>query len=219
MEKRLTQSLHIWSNFNPAPHLSKLQPLGYSNMPELKLSVYSLLSGKIKFLFALFRLFLAGNKTGCQVKGSESKFDISYFTQTIRAQLPVKKIYLLRFPVLRLQVRKDISEHLSRKASISIKKRFLIRLHTSTFVYVCLVTRLPSSTSVYTCLVTPYIRLHSSSDSPQRRSIKIETKLIFLLVTFYVWVVLVHDTRSNDSRSNDARFIHKLRKHAFFIQR
>ena len=31
------------------------------------------------------------------------------------------------------------------------------------------------------------------------------------------WVVLVHDTRSNNSRSNDARFIHRLCKHAYFI--
>ena len=31
---------------------------------------------------------------------------------------------------------------------------------------------------------------------------------------YFKWVILVHDTRSND-----ARFMHKLCKHAFFIQR
>ena len=30
-------------------------------------------------------------------------------------------------------------------------------------------------------------------------------------------VVLVHDTLSNDSPSNDARFKHKLCKHAYFM--
>ena len=53
-------------------------------------SISSLLSGKIRLLNALFGLFLAGNRAGSQVKGSESKFDISYFTHTIPGQLPVK---------------------------------------------------------------------------------------------------------------------------------
>ena len=46
---------------------------------------------KIPLLFALFGLFLAGSRTGSQVRGSESKFDISCFTHTIPGQLPVKK--------------------------------------------------------------------------------------------------------------------------------
>ena len=32
-----------------------------------------------------------------------------------------------------------------------------------------------------------------------------------------VQVVLVHDAQSNDLRSNNARFKHKLYKHAYFI--
>ena len=40
--------------------------------------------------FALFRLFWAGNRAGSQFKGSEPKFDMSYFTNTIPGQLPVK---------------------------------------------------------------------------------------------------------------------------------
>ena len=40
---------------------------------------------------------------------------------------------------------------------------------------------------------------------------------IVLTATCFLWVVLVHDTRSNDSRCNDARFMHKLCKHGYFI--
>ena len=45
------------------------------------------------------------------------------------------------------------------------KNNFLIRLHSSTFVYTRLVTRLHSSTFVYICLWLVFIRLHSSSHS------------------------------------------------------
>ena len=52
--------------------------------------------------FALFRLFWAGNRAGSQFKGSEPKFDMSYFTNTVPGQLPVKKFQFQHFPVLRL---------------------------------------------------------------------------------------------------------------------
>ena len=70
----------------------------------VKINALSPLSfpGKIRLLFALFGLLLAGNKTGSHVKGTGSKFDISYFTHMIPGQLPVKKILLQHFPVLRL---------------------------------------------------------------------------------------------------------------------
>ena len=65
----------------------------------------------------------------------------------------------------------QIKEHPSWKASINIKKCFLICLHSSTLVYTHLVTRLHLSTFIYTRLVTClhsstliYIRLHLSSD-------------------------------------------------------
>ena len=46
---------------------------------------------KMRLVFAQLGLFLAGNRARSQVKRSESKFDKSYFIQTIRGQLPVKK--------------------------------------------------------------------------------------------------------------------------------
>ena len=47
---------------------------------------------KIRLLFALFGLFLAGNRAWSQVKESKPKFDIYFFTQAIPSQLSVKKI-------------------------------------------------------------------------------------------------------------------------------
>ena len=58
------------------------------------------------------------------------------------------------------------------------------------------------------------------------RRISINLMLLLLLVNFvngfrlelmYIWVVLVHHTRSNDSRSNDAGFIHKLYINYIFL--
>ena len=54
-------------------------------------SIYPLhFPGKIRILFTLFGLFLAGNKAVSQFKRSQSKFDITYLTHTIPGQLPVK---------------------------------------------------------------------------------------------------------------------------------
>ena len=39
----------------------------------------------------------------------------------------------------------------------------------------------------------------------------------FRNINFSCRIVLVHDTRSNDSQSKDARFMHKLFKNAYFI--
>ena len=68
--------------------------------------------GKIRLLFAIFGTFLPGNRAGSKVKGVESKFDKYYFIHTIPGQLSVKKIRLKFFPVLRLLMKKDISEKL-----------------------------------------------------------------------------------------------------------
>ena len=67
------------------------------NTSAIELSKYVKISplsfqGKIRLIFALFVLFLAGNRVRSQVKSSESKFNVSYFTHTIPGQLPVKKI-------------------------------------------------------------------------------------------------------------------------------
>ena len=67
-------------------------------------------SGKIRLLFAIFGIFLPGNRAGSQVKRVESKFDKYYFIDTIPGQLSVKKVWFKYFPVLRLQITKDISE-------------------------------------------------------------------------------------------------------------
>ena len=48
-------------------------------------------SGKIRLLFAIFGIFLPGNRAGSQVKRVESKFDKYYFIDTIPGQLSVKK--------------------------------------------------------------------------------------------------------------------------------
>ena len=74
----------------------KFQQLGDPNMSKPRL-ISSPLSGKIRLVFAVFGLFLGGNRAGSQVKRSESKFDISYFTQTIPGQIPVKKIGSITF--------------------------------------------------------------------------------------------------------------------------
>ena len=66
----------------------KLQPLGCPSMSKSRL--YISFPGKIRLLFALFGQFLAGNRTGSQVKGTESKFDITFFTHTIPGQRLLK---------------------------------------------------------------------------------------------------------------------------------
>ena len=46
--------------------------------------------GKIQLLFALFGLLLEGNWARSHIQGSESKFDIACFTNSIPSQLNVK---------------------------------------------------------------------------------------------------------------------------------
>ena len=44
------------------------------------------------YVLGYLSYFLAGNRARSQVKGSESKFDISYFTHTIPGKLPVENV-------------------------------------------------------------------------------------------------------------------------------
>ena len=67
----------------------KFQPLGYPCQNQGP--IFFSFPGKIQFIFALFRLFLVGNRTGSHAKGSESKFDIADFTKTIPGQLNGKR--------------------------------------------------------------------------------------------------------------------------------
>ena len=46
--------------------------------------------GQIQLCFALFGLFLLGNRVGSRIQGAESKFDTAYFTNNIPGRLNVK---------------------------------------------------------------------------------------------------------------------------------
>ena len=59
--------------------------------------VYTLMKIHIRLLFAVFGIFLSGNRAGSQVKGEESKFDKYLFIYMIPGQLPVKKILIQIF--------------------------------------------------------------------------------------------------------------------------
>ena len=55
--------------------------------------------GKTWLVFVRFPgLFLAENRAGSQIRGSEWKFDISYFTYTSPGKLPAKKFWVQHFP-------------------------------------------------------------------------------------------------------------------------
>ena len=122
MEKGRTQSQHFWSNFDssfpPEDSQNRKNKQQHGKTSTIELSKYlkmkSLSSltfpGKIRLLFAIFAIFLPGNRAGSQVKGVESKFDKYYFIHTILGQIFVKKFWFKYFPVLRLQITKDISE-------------------------------------------------------------------------------------------------------------
>ena len=61
-----------------------------SKYPKMKnLSLFPF-PGKIRSLFAIFGIFLPGNREESQVKGVESKFDEYFFIHVIPDQLPVK---------------------------------------------------------------------------------------------------------------------------------
>ena len=64
--------------------------------------ISSCFSRKNLLFFALFWLFLAGNQPRSKVKGPELKFKIVYFTDTVPGHHPVKKVWFLHFPVMRL---------------------------------------------------------------------------------------------------------------------
>ena len=122
MEKGRNQSSkHLWSNFDSSFPLEdgqnrknkqqcrKFSATDLSKYVKMK-SLSSLhFLGKIRF-FPIFGIYLPWNRAGSQVKGVELKFDKYSFIQTIPGLLPVKNFYFKCFPVLRLQITKDISE-------------------------------------------------------------------------------------------------------------
>ena len=81
-----------------------LTPRFSLKMAEIEKKALSLLAfpRNIRLLFALFWLFSAGNQPRSKAKGSESKFETTYFTNTVPGHLPFKKVWFQHFPVLRL---------------------------------------------------------------------------------------------------------------------
>ena len=57
---------------------------------------------KNRIIFAIFGIFVPGNKAGSQVKEVESKFDKYFFIYTITGQLPIKNFSFKYFAVWRL---------------------------------------------------------------------------------------------------------------------
>ena len=57
----------------------------FIEQPHVKIEALSPLPfpGKIRLLFAIFGLFLPGNRVGSPVKGLESKLDKTYFIHTV----------------------------------------------------------------------------------------------------------------------------------------
>ena len=98
--------LQLWPSVSPWRwpklikyiHLpGKTSAIGLSKNVKIKVLYPLPFSGKIWLFFALFRLFLAGNRVRSHVKISESKFDISYFTHPILGQVPVKSFWCSTF--------------------------------------------------------------------------------------------------------------------------
>ena len=128
MEKRRTQSLHFWSNLDlPFPpedggnqKVLRVVRKKFSNwiiqICQNEGSISSLFPGKNGYFLHCLDCFWqetggTGAGRGSEVKGLESKFDISSFIHMIPGQLLVKRFWFQRFPVLWLQVTKDITQN------------------------------------------------------------------------------------------------------------
>ena len=81
-------------------HCSKTLAIELSKYVKMKSLPHLPFPGKIRFSFAIFEIFLPGNRAESQVKGGESKFDKYCFIHTIPVQIPVKKCWFKYFPVL-----------------------------------------------------------------------------------------------------------------------
>ena len=67
----------------------KTLTIGLSKYVKIKFISSLSFLGKIQ-CFALFGLFLLGNRVGSHIQGVESKFDTAYFTNTFPGRLNVK---------------------------------------------------------------------------------------------------------------------------------
>ena len=70
------------------------------------------LSTKSTITFCTIGVFFSRKQGGFTNQSARITIYYNYFIHTISGQLPVKKIRFYRFPVLRLQITKDISEKL-----------------------------------------------------------------------------------------------------------
>ena len=114
IKKGRTQSQHFRSNYETTfppedgQNQRNMQQCGKTSAIQLfkyvKMKSLSHLpfQGKTRLLFAI---------CGVPVKVVESKFDKYYFIHTFPGQRPVKKFWFKYFPVLRLQITKDISKN------------------------------------------------------------------------------------------------------------
>ena len=108
----------------------KTSAIGLSQYVKIKVLSPLSLPEKIRLLFVLFGLFLAGNRARSLFKESESKFDISYFTHTIPDQLPVEMFCASTFQFYGYKSQKTFQKDLNRHFQFWLL--FLIpRLHFS----------------------------------------------------------------------------------------
>ena len=120
MEKGRTQSQHFWSKFDPSfppedgQNRKNKQKCRKSSAIELPKYVimkpFFLFREKYDYFLQYLECFYWETGRGHKSKRVESKFDKYYVTHTIPGQLYVKKNWFKYFPVLRLQITKDISE-------------------------------------------------------------------------------------------------------------
>ena len=113
MKKRRTQSLHFGLTWTTGFHLKMTkiekdkQMWGKTSALELskyvKIQALSPLPfpGETRLLFAIFGLFLPGNRVGSQIKGLQTWAKFCKY---------VKTFWVQHFPVLQLWITKDISE-------------------------------------------------------------------------------------------------------------
>ena len=84
-----SKKIKIKKNKKQCEKTSVIELSKYSKMKSLSPLPFS---PKIRLIFAIFAIFLPGNRAESQVKGRESKFDKYSFIHTIPGQLPIKKI-------------------------------------------------------------------------------------------------------------------------------
>ena len=101
MDPKFALSVQLWPRKTKEnkQYWGTTSPIGLSKYVKLKALSLLPFPGTIRLLFAIFRLFLIGNRAGSLVKLLKSKFNRSHFTHTIPGQFLVKKIWFQHFPI------------------------------------------------------------------------------------------------------------------------